>query len=52
MKAFGDSEVLDCWMAGKKLYLYMPGDPEPMEVDINNDGTLQTPLGEFKKKGD
>jgi hypothetical protein len=52
MKAFGDNEVLDCWMAGKKIYLYMPGDPAPLEVDINNDGTLQTPMGEFKKKGD
>jgi hypothetical protein len=30
----------------------MPGDPEPMEIDINNDGSLQTPLGESKKKGD
>ena len=52
LKAFGDSDVTDCWMAGKKIYLYMPGDPMPMEIDINNDGTLQTPLGEFKKKGD
>ena len=52
MKAFGDTETLDCWMAGKKIYLYLPGDPEPMEIDINNDGTLQAPMGEFKKKGD
>jgi hypothetical protein len=52
LKAFGDTSITDCWMAGKKVYLYMPGDPEPMEIDINNDGTLQTPLGEFKKKGD
>ncbi len=52
MKVLGDTETVDCWIAGKKIYLYMPGDPEPMEIDINNDGTLQTPLGEFKKKGD
>jgi hypothetical protein len=45
------SQVLDCWTAGKKIYLYMPGDPNPMEIDINDDGTLQAPMGEFKKKG-
>jgi len=45
------SQVLDCWTAGKKIYLYMPGDPDPMEIDINDDGTLQAPMGEFKKKG-
>jgi hypothetical protein len=38
-------------MQGKKIYLYMKGDPEPMEIDINDDGTLQAPMGEFKKKG-
>src|SRR3954469_11129464 len=52
LKAFGDTSVTTCWTAGKKVYLYMPADPDPMEIDINNDGTLQTPLGEFKKKGD
>jgi hypothetical protein len=45
------TQVLDCWTAGKKIYLYMPGDPTPMEIDINDDGTLQSPMGELKKKG-
>ena len=40
-----------CWIAGKKIYLYMAGDPEPMMIDINDDGTLETPFGELKKKG-
>lgn len=51
LKLFGDTQVVDCWMQGKKVYLYMKGDPEPMEIDINDDGTLQAPMGEFKKKG-
>jgi len=46
----GNVEVT-CWTAGKKIYLYMDGDPEPVEIDINDDGTLQTPFGEMKKKG-
>jgi len=40
-----------CWIADKKIYLYMAGEPDPMEIDINDDGSLQTPLGEMKKKG-
>lgn len=44
------AQELVCWTADKKIYLYMSGDPEPMEIDINDDGTLQTPIGEFKKK--
>lgn len=49
----GDDDVLECWTAGDKIILHKPGDsPEQdMPIDINNDGTLQTPLGEIKKKG-
>lgn len=51
--ALGDDEVLECWMNGDKLYLHKPGDlpNHDMPIDINNDGSLQTPLGEIKKKG-
>ena len=52
MSAMGDEEVLECWMGGGKIYLHKPGDPNlDMPIDINDDGTLQTPLGEIKRKG-
>lgn len=49
----GDDETLECWMGGGKLYLHKPGDDPKvdMPIDINDDGTLQTPLGEIKRKG-
>jgi hypothetical protein len=48
----GNDEVFECWMTGEKLLLRQPGKPNlDMPIDINNDGTLQTPLGEIKKKG-
>jgi hypothetical protein len=45
--------VLECWTAGEKIYLHNPGEPgsQDMPIDINDDGTLQTPMGELKKKG-
>jgi hypothetical protein len=45
----GTQEV-NCWMAEGKIYLYMDGDLDPVVVDINDDGTLQTPFGEMKKR--
>jgi len=49
----GDDETLECWMGGGKIYLHKPGDDPKvdMPVDVNDDGTLQTPLGEIKRKG-
>ena len=49
----GDDEVFECWLSGEKIILHKPGDNPnlDMPIDINNDGTLQTPLGEIKKKG-
>lgn len=48
----GNDEVFECWMGGGKLLLHQPGKSNlDMPIDINNDGTLQTPLGEIKKKG-
>jgi hypothetical protein len=48
----GDDEVLECWTLKDKIILRKPGAPEQdMPIDINNDGTLQTPMGELKKKG-
>ena len=48
----GNDEVFECWMGGEKIYLHKLGNSNlDMPIDINNDGTLQTPLGEIKKKG-
>jgi hypothetical protein len=50
--ALGNSdEELECWMGGGKVYLHKPGEREDLPLDINDDGTLQTPFGELKRKG-
>ena len=47
-----NEEVFECWTDGGKILLHQPGkDNLDMPIDINDDGTLQTPLGEIKKKG-
>jgi hypothetical protein len=39
-------------MSGDKIILHKPGAPnEDMPLDINLDGTIDTPVGEIKKKG-
>jgi hypothetical protein len=48
----GQGEVLECWMSGDKIILHEPGKSNlDMPIAINNDGTLDTPLGEIRKKG-
>jgi hypothetical protein len=48
----GDDEVLECWINGDKILLHKPGESgTDMPIDVNLDGSLQTPLGEIKKKG-
>jgi hypothetical protein len=46
-------DVVECWMSKDTIYLHKPGDPpdQDMPIAINNDGTLDTPLGEIRKKG-
>jgi hypothetical protein len=44
-----DNETFDCWTGGGKIILKKPGGDE-LPIDINDDGTLDTPLGELKKK--
>ena len=41
----GDETVLECWVSGDKIILHKPGDSphKDMPIDINSDGTLQTP---------
>ena len=49
----GEDEVLECWTSGTKIILRDPKNPDQdLPIDINKDGTLETPLGELKKKGD
>jgi len=46
----GDEQA-ECWTGGGKIVLHKPGEPDDIEMDINDDGTLQTPFGEMKKRG-
>ncbi len=47
-----EPETFECWTLGAKILLRTPGKPdEDMPMDINKDGTIETPLGELKKKG-
>jgi hypothetical protein len=52
LKTYGDAdEEYECWTNGKKIILRNPGKPnEDMPIDINDDGTLDTPMGEIKRK--
>ena len=53
MAALGEDDVFECWMGGGKVYLHKTGESAKtdMPIDINDDGTLQTPMGEIKRKG-
>jgi hypothetical protein len=46
----GDNETGECWFGDGKLYLTMPGEEGALELDLNDDGSLQAPFGELKKK--
>jgi hypothetical protein len=48
----GGGEEMECWISGKSLLLHDPQSAVPdLPIDINDDGTLDTPMGEIKKKG-
>jgi len=49
----GADEELECWTGGGKIILHKAGESNAadMPLDINNDGTIDTPLGEIRKKG-
>jgi hypothetical protein len=49
----GTDDVLECWLDGGKMYLHSAGELADLDipVDINDDGTLQTPFGAVTKKG-
>jgi hypothetical protein len=48
----GDTDEFECWISGAKIILHSPANPSvDMPIDVNNDGTLDTPVGEIRKKG-
>jgi len=51
LRMMGDDEEVECWMSGRKIFLHKPGEAEDIPIDINDDGTLDTPMGEIRKKG-
>ena len=49
----GAPEEFECWIGGGHISLYKAGSSTPFSLgfDVNNDGTIQTPLGAIKKMG-
>jgi hypothetical protein len=45
---------LECWSDGQRLYLHKVGETaeQDIPIEINKDGTLDTPFGEVKRKGE
>jgi hypothetical protein len=52
-EGLGGEMPFDCFTGGGKVVFYKAGSFTPFsyDFDINNDGTLQTPLGAIKKMG-
>ena len=46
----GDTKTGDCWLGDGKLSNTVPGEEKALELDLNDDGSLQGPFGELKKK--
>lgn len=51
MSMMGENQTGECWFGDGKIYLTIPGEAEALELDLNDDGSLQAPFGELKKKG-
>ena len=52
-EGLGGPMEFECWMGNGQIVMYKPGSTTPFAYgfEINNDGTLQTPLGAIKKMG-
>lgn len=52
-EGLGGPMEFECWMNSSQIVLYKAGSFTPFSYgfDLNNDGTLQTPLGAIKKMG-
>jgi hypothetical protein len=46
------AEPVECWMGGGKIYFHTPGTRPDQDfvMEIHSDGSLDTPLGEIRKK--
>jgi hypothetical protein len=44
-----EPDAVDCWIDADGILLVREGE-DPLELLVNDDGTLQTPLGEMTKK--
>jgi len=53
MQGVNGNDEFECWMGDGKIWLHKPGESRDtdMPIEMNDDGTLDTPLGEIKKKG-
>ncbi len=52
LSAMSSEKEAECWTGGGKIYLkWIDGANYDFPIDINDDGTLDTQLGELKKKG-
>src|ERR1700733_7041697 len=52
-EGLGGPMDFECWTTGSDIVMYKPGSSTPFSYgfDVNNDGTLQTPLGAIKRMG-
>ena len=52
-EGLGGPMEFECWTTGSEIVMYKAGSSTPFSYgfDVNNDGTLQTPLGAIKKMG-
>ena len=51
-EALGGDIEYECFTGGGKIVLYKAGSFAPYDTyELNSDGTIQTPLGEIKKRG-
>jgi hypothetical protein len=51
LSLMGDNQAGGCWMGDGKLFITLIGEEGMIELDINDDGSLQGPFGELTKKG-
>ena len=51
LSMMGGTQTGECWTGGGKILITLPGEEGAMEIDINDDGSLQAPFGELTKKG-
>lgn len=50
LSLMGETQAGECWTGDGKVFITIPGEEKAMELDINDDGSLQGPFGELKKK--